>query len=123
MSKGVLFSPLTHTQTDTHESEYRGHPLRVSGNCPIIKDRSYSFIFSAHTWHSVNHGICEKDVTLYHRKAKHFQVKIKMGIYEQIKIKSEANDSLIYQFFLWNHIHRLYVIFRNPIRQNKKMEI
>ena len=32
----------THRQTDTHESEYRGHPFRVSGFFlqSIIKDRS-----------------------------------------------------------------------------------
>ena len=30
----MLSSPRTHTQTDTHESKYRGHPLRVSGMFP-----------------------------------------------------------------------------------------
>ena len=32
--KSVPFSPRTHRRTDTHESEYRGHPFRVSGIVP-----------------------------------------------------------------------------------------
>ena len=33
-SKDVLCSPWTDTHTDTHESEYRGQPFRVSGMFP-----------------------------------------------------------------------------------------
>ena len=32
--KGVLCSSVTDRQTDRHESEYRGHPFRVSGIFP-----------------------------------------------------------------------------------------
>ena len=31
MSKGLLGSSITHRQTHTHESEYRGHTFKVSG--------------------------------------------------------------------------------------------
>ena len=33
-SKSVLCSLLTDRRTDRHESEYRGHPFRVSGIVP-----------------------------------------------------------------------------------------
>ena len=42
LKKSVLGSSRTLRHTGTHESEYRGHPLMVSGISPssIIKDRS-----------------------------------------------------------------------------------
>ena len=39
-SLGQKVCSVGRVRTDRHESEYRGHPFRVSGNSLIIKERS-----------------------------------------------------------------------------------
>ena len=71
----------TDRQTDRHESEYRGHPFRVSGFFlqPIIKERSNLCFISIDAWwarkeqYSCTH---KSEVLLAHRHAEHQWVKM-----------------------------------------------
>ena len=52
--KNVVCSLLTDEQTDRHESEYRGHPYRISLQ-PIIKDRSKKNKKKTHIAHKLKY--------------------------------------------------------------------
>ena len=56
MSKSVHCSPRAHTQTDRHESEYRGHPFRIdpisSWKCQVLR---IAFSPSTSSWSGVRY--------------------------------------------------------------------
>ena len=56
-SKGMLCSPRTDTLTHTRESEYRGHPFRVSGFFlqTIIKDWSNNYLSQTCSYSDTSH--------------------------------------------------------------------